>query len=251
MTRGDSRQGNKLWRNINAKAPDAYHELIENLVKSGRFESKAHVIRAALDALDSSKTSATLFQTNPNQIDHPVAALGLTDVVYDPQSRDWRDALNKPMLMLQVRDLLKFLKVGRNAEYITRRMYNPDFRTNITTDNYRRGDESISDENRIAFNLIREPCPSLPDINRQIATRFRIELWGSNYPFFLMNDERVYVQMHHCSGIDPEFAFTFGKVRDGAFFDTWMALFDKHFTGNPDSHSDYFHPWMRGEFQDK
>lgn len=66
--------GEKVWKSINVKAPDSYHQLIDGLVKSGKYESKSHVIRTALDILSKA----------PGASDSPsksISDVGLTDVL--------------------------------------------------------------------------------------------------------------------------------------------------------------------------
>jgi Arc/MetJ-type ribon-helix-helix transcriptional regulator len=80
MTTQRAKSGDKNWKTIQAKAPESYHTFVDNLVDQGKFESKAHVIRHALDRLKERIES-----------DSPTGrlnALGLIDILDPANDRD-------------------------------------------------------------------------------------------------------------------------------------------------------------------
>jgi Arc/MetJ-type ribon-helix-helix transcriptional regulator len=80
MTTQHAKSGDKNWKTIQAKAPVSYHTFVDNLVDQGKYESKAHVIRHALDRLKEHIES----DTPTGRLN----ALGLIDILDPANDRD-------------------------------------------------------------------------------------------------------------------------------------------------------------------
>jgi Bacterial antitoxin of ParD toxin-antitoxin type II system and RHH len=121
MSTKHNKGGDKSWKSINAKAPETYHTFVDGLVGSGKFESKSHVIRNALDLLAKLEIGNTPVQKSTG-IPECQAASGLMGLYSPIHAFDFsaiiRDA---SVLHLAIRDFRTFISLYEHNQSLLHR----------------------------------------------------------------------------------------------------------------------------------